>query len=163
VQAIGREPQRAPDGAPVHYKRHRPEQTTLYRPVQRCSSTPRFLRPSQRRGRRRPAAVRQRRVRRLPQMRHPGAWLLASALQRLRHCAHDKLVAFSRKRRGFCPASVGATPRTTPTCARIDGPRSHRVQSGCSNAAINAMQRRHSHQPSSPPAAVLAGVLAQSC
>lgn len=26
----GREPQRAPDGAPVHYDRHRPEQTTLY-------------------------------------------------------------------------------------------------------------------------------------
>jgi hypothetical protein len=29
VQAIGRQHQRAPDGAPVHYERHRPEQTTL--------------------------------------------------------------------------------------------------------------------------------------
>jgi hypothetical protein len=30
VQAIGRSPQRAPDGAPRHYERHHPEQTTLY-------------------------------------------------------------------------------------------------------------------------------------
>ena len=34
MQAIGRQPHRAPDGAPVHYERHRPEQTTLYRLVQ---------------------------------------------------------------------------------------------------------------------------------
>ena len=34
VETIGRQPQRAPDGAPVHYERHRPEQTTLYRLVQ---------------------------------------------------------------------------------------------------------------------------------
>ena len=44
MQAIGRQPQRAPDGAPVHYERHRPEQTTLYRPGpdawQRLSLTP---------------------------------------------------------------------------------------------------------------------------
>jgi hypothetical protein len=30
VQAIGRQPQRAPDGDPVYYERHRPEQSTLY-------------------------------------------------------------------------------------------------------------------------------------
>ena len=34
VQAIGRQPQRAPDGAPLHYERHRPEQTALYCLVQ---------------------------------------------------------------------------------------------------------------------------------
>jgi len=45
VQAIGRQPQRAPDGAPLHYERHRPEQTTFTawysstRPA--SSSTPR--------------------------------------------------------------------------------------------------------------------------
>jgi hypothetical protein len=39
VQAIGRQPQRAPDGAPVHYERHRPEQTTLYRLVQQHATT----------------------------------------------------------------------------------------------------------------------------
>lgn len=30
MQAICRQPQRAPDSASVHYERHRPEQTTLY-------------------------------------------------------------------------------------------------------------------------------------
>ena len=39
MQAIGRQPQRAPDGAPVHYERHRPEQTTLYRLVQQHAAT----------------------------------------------------------------------------------------------------------------------------
>jgi hypothetical protein len=39
VQAIGRQPQRAPDGAPVHYERHRPEQTTLYSLVQQHAAT----------------------------------------------------------------------------------------------------------------------------
>ena len=29
MQAIGRQPQRSPDGAPVHYERHRLEQTTI--------------------------------------------------------------------------------------------------------------------------------------
>ena len=39
MQAIGRQPQRAPDGAPVHYERHRPEQTTLYRLVQQHAAS----------------------------------------------------------------------------------------------------------------------------
>jgi Putative transposase len=39
VQAIGRQSQRAPDGAPVHYERHRPEQTTLCRLVQQHAAT----------------------------------------------------------------------------------------------------------------------------
>lgn len=30
MQAIGRQAQQAPDGAPVHYERHRPELSTLY-------------------------------------------------------------------------------------------------------------------------------------
>ena len=34
MQAIGRQPQRAPDGVPVHYERHRPEQTSLFWLVQ---------------------------------------------------------------------------------------------------------------------------------
>ena len=36
VQAIGRRPQQAPDGALVHYERHRPEQTTVYRSRAEC-------------------------------------------------------------------------------------------------------------------------------
>ena len=39
MQAISRQPQRAPDGAPVHDERHRPEQTTLYRLVQQHAAT----------------------------------------------------------------------------------------------------------------------------
>jgi hypothetical protein len=39
VQAVGRPPQRAPDGAPLHYARHRPEQTTLYRLVQQHAAS----------------------------------------------------------------------------------------------------------------------------
>ena len=31
MQPIGRQPQRAPDGAPLHYERDQPEQTTPYR------------------------------------------------------------------------------------------------------------------------------------
>ena len=39
MQAIGRQPHQAPEGAPVHYERHRPEQTTLYRLVQQHAAT----------------------------------------------------------------------------------------------------------------------------
>ena len=39
MQTIGRQPQRAPDGAPVHYERRRPEQTSLYRLVQQNNAT----------------------------------------------------------------------------------------------------------------------------
>ena len=38
MQTTGR-PSLAPDGAPVHYERHRPEQTTLYRLVQQHAAT----------------------------------------------------------------------------------------------------------------------------
>ena len=39
MQAIGWQPQRAPDGTPVRYERRRPEQTTLYRLVQQHAAT----------------------------------------------------------------------------------------------------------------------------
>ncbi len=39
MQAIGRQRQRAPDGAPVQYECHRPEQTTLYRLVQQHAAS----------------------------------------------------------------------------------------------------------------------------
>lgn len=39
VQAIGRQPQWVPDAAPVHFERHRPEQTTLYRLVQQHAAS----------------------------------------------------------------------------------------------------------------------------
>ncbi len=39
MHATSRLPQRAPDGAPVHYERHRPEHTTLSRLVQQHAAT----------------------------------------------------------------------------------------------------------------------------
>ena len=39
MQATGRQPQRVPDGAPLHYERHLPEQTMLYRLVQRHAAS----------------------------------------------------------------------------------------------------------------------------
>jgi hypothetical protein len=99
VQATGRQPQRAPDGAPIHYERHRPEQTTLYRLVQQHAAT--FIAE-------REAAARAD----LPQFVKDEfdafleCGILAHGFLRLRcgDCGHDKLVAFSCKRRGFCPS-----------------------------------------------------------
>ena len=39
MQATAQQPQRAPDGAPLHYERHRPEQTTLYCLVQQPAAS----------------------------------------------------------------------------------------------------------------------------
>jgi hypothetical protein len=39
VQAIGRQPQRAPDGVPIHYERNRPENTTLNRLLQQHAAS----------------------------------------------------------------------------------------------------------------------------
>jgi len=42
VRAIGRQPgarRRASDGAPIHYERHRREQTTLYRFMQQYAAS----------------------------------------------------------------------------------------------------------------------------
>jgi hypothetical protein len=39
MQAIAGQPQRAPDGAAVHYERRRPDQTTLYRLAQQHIET----------------------------------------------------------------------------------------------------------------------------
>jgi len=112
VQAIARQPQRAPDGASVHYERHRPEQTTLYRLVQQHAASfiahteastgaelPRFIKDE------------------FDAFLECG--ILAHGFLRLRcgDCGHDKLVAFSCKRRGFCP-SCGAR-RMSQTAAHL--------------------------------------------
>ena len=112
MQAIGRQPQGAPDGAPVHYERHRPEQTTLYRLVQQHAAT--FIAQTE-------AAT----GADLPQFVKAEfdafleCGILAHGFLRLRcgDCGHDKLVAFSCKRRGFCP-SCGAR-RMAQTAAHL--------------------------------------------
>ena len=112
MQAIGPQPQRAPDGAPLHYERHRPEQTTLYRLVQQHAASffahtevstgaelPRFIKDE------------------FEAFLECG--ILAHGFLRLRcgECGHDKLLAFSCKRRGFCP-SCGAR-RMSQTAAHL--------------------------------------------
>jgi hypothetical protein len=107
VQAIGRQPQRAPDGAPLHYERHRPEQTTLYRLVQQHAA--RFI-----------AHTEASTGAELPRfIKDEFDAFLDCGILRLRcgECGHDKLLAVSCKRRGFCP-SCGAR-RMPPTAAHL--------------------------------------------
>jgi hypothetical protein len=102
VQAIGRQLLRAPDGAPVHYERHRPEQTTLYRLPQQHTATF-FAQAENAAGADLPQFVKDK----FDAFLECG--ILALSVPRLRcgDCGHDKLVAFSFKCRGFCP-SCGA-------------------------------------------------------
>ncbi|MDP1901156.1 MAG: transposase zinc-binding domain-containing protein [Rubrivivax sp.] len=116
MQAIGRQPQRAQGGAPVHYERHRPEQTALYRLVQQHAAT--FIAETETEA----AAGAD-----LPQFVKDefdaflDCGILAHGFLRLRlrcgDCGHDKLVAFSCKRRGICP-SCGAR-RMAQTAAHL--------------------------------------------
>ncbi len=102
---------RSPAAGSVHYERHRPEQTTLYRLVQQHvgsfiahteastgSELPRFIKDE------------------FDAFLECG--ILAHGFLRLRcaACGHDKLLAFSCKRRGFCP-SCGARRWTACTGA----------------------------------------------
>lgn len=100
MQAIGRQPQRAPDGAP-HYERHRPEQTTLYRLVQQHAAT--FFAQAEDAAGLDP-----------PQCLRDGFYaflecdILAYGFLYLHceDCRHDKLVTLSCKRRRLCPSCV---------------------------------------------------------
>jgi hypothetical protein len=112
VHAVVQQSHRAPDGAPLHYERHRPENTTLYRLVQQHAASfiahteastgselPRFIKDE------------------FDAFLECG--ILAHGFLRLRcgECGHDKLLAFSCKRRGFCP-SCGAR-RMSQTAAHL--------------------------------------------
>ena len=112
MQAIGRQPQRAPDGTPVHYEPHRPEQTTLYRLVQQHAATF-FAQAEDAAGADLPQFVKDEFDAFL------DCGILAHGFLRLHcgACGHDKLVAFSCKRRGFCP-SCGAR-RMAQTAAHL--------------------------------------------
>ena len=112
MQAIGRQPQRGPDGTPVHYERHRPEQTTLYRLVQQHAATF-FAQAEDAAGADLPQFVKDE----FDAVLEGG--ILAHGFLRLHcgDCGHDKLLAFSCKRRGFCP-SCGAR-RMAQTAAHL--------------------------------------------
>ena len=112
MQAIGRQPQQAPDGTPVHYERQRPELTTLYRLMQQHAATF-FAQAEDAAGADLPQFVKDE----FDAFLECG--ILAHGFLRLRcgDCGHDKLVAFSCKRRGFCP-SCGAR-RMSQTAAHL--------------------------------------------
>ncbi len=114
MQSIGRQPQRAPDGAPVHHERYRPEQTTLYCLVQQHAASfiahtevrigvelPRFIKDE------------------FDAFIECG--IPAHGFLRLRcgECGHDKLLAFSCRRREFCP-SCGAWRMSQTAAHRVD-------------------------------------------
>jgi hypothetical protein len=109
---MGQAAQRAPASNAVHYERRRPEESLLYRLVQEQFET--FL-----------AQVEAGTGASLPEFikEEFDAFLecgiLAHGFLRLRcaECAHEKLVAFSCKRRGFCP-SCGAR-RMVQTAAHL--------------------------------------------
>lgn len=105
-------PQRAPDGAPVHCERHHPEQTTLYCLVQQHAATF-FAKAEDAAGADLQQFVKD------EFDAFPECGILTHGILRLRcsDCGHDKLVAFSCKRRGFCP-SCGAR-RMPQTAAHL--------------------------------------------
>ena len=88
---------RKPDGVPVHYERRCPDETTLYRLVQEHAAT--FFAQAE--------AATEAHLPRFVKDEFDAfleCGILAHGFLRLRcgDCGHDKLVAFSCKRRGFC-------------------------------------------------------------
>ena len=102
------------DGAPVHYERHRPEQTTLYRLVQQYAKSY-FAQTEEATGASLPHVVKD------EFDAYLECGILAHGFLRLRcaDCGHDKLVAFSCKRRGFCP-SCGARRMSQSAAHLVD-------------------------------------------
>ena len=108
---MGQAVESAPAGNQVQYERRRPEETTLYQVVQEHLES--FL-----------AQVETETGARLPEFIKDEfdafleCGILAHGFLRLRcgDCGHEKLVAFSCKRRGFCPScGRGAWRRALPT------------------------------------------------
>ena len=110
IRTAARARQAAPHGAQAPYERRRPEETTLYQVIQDHVET--FL-----------AQVEQETGTGLPRFVKDEfeafleCGILAHGFLRLRcgECAHEKLVAFSCKRRGFArPVAPAAWQKTPP-------------------------------------------------
>ena len=112
MRALGQQAFKAHGRARIHYERHRPEECTLYRLVQQHAATF-FAQVEAATGTGLPKFVKDE----FDAFLECG--ILAHGFLRLRcaDCAHDKLVAFSCKRRGFCP-SCGAR-RMSETAAHL--------------------------------------------
>ena len=105
-----RQAERAADGVAVHYERHRPEQTTLYRLVQQHAASfiahteastgaelPRFIKDE------------------FDAFLECGILAHGFARARCADCGHDFLIAYSCKGRGVCPSCT--TRRMVETAA----------------------------------------------
>ena len=106
MQALGRQPHRAPAGAPVQYERHRPEQTAMYRLVQQHAQTF-FAQTEEATGASLPLFFKDEFDAFL------GCGILAHGFLRLRcdDCGHDKLVASTANDTGFAPPAALSTWR----------------------------------------------------
>jgi hypothetical protein len=114
VQATAQQPQRAPDGLPLRYEHHRPEETTLYRLVQQHAAS--FIAHTETStGAELPLFIKDA----FDAFLERG--ILADGFVGLRcgACGHDKLLTFSCKRRGFCP-SCGARRTLQITAHLVD-------------------------------------------
>ena len=109
---MGQAAQLAPARNAIHYERRRPEETTLYRLVQEHAESF-FAHVEAETGASLPEFVKEE----FDAFLECG--ILAHGFLRLRcgDCGHEKLVAFSCKRRGFCP-SCGAR-RMAETAAHL--------------------------------------------
>ena len=111
---MGQAAQRAPADDAVHYERRRPEETLLYQLVQEHAESF-FAQVEAQTGASLPAFVKDE----FDAFLECG--ILAHGFLRLRcaECAHEKLVAFSCKRRGFCP-SCGARRMVESAAQLVD-------------------------------------------
>ncbi|MCP5348593.1 MAG: transposase [Pseudomonadales bacterium] len=100
-------------GSPSRYQRHQPEKTLLYRIVEQ--HYPAFLAHLEAEGRTLPEHVRQEFTDYLRCGRLEHGFLRV----RCESCNHEKLVAFSCKRRGFCP-SCGARRMVESAALLVD-------------------------------------------
>ena len=147
MQGTAQQPHRVPDGTSLHYERHRPEQTELYSLVRQHadnfiahtetsagSKLPRFIKDEF--------------------DAHRECGILAHGFLRLRcsECGHDKLLAFSCKRRGFC-LSCGARRKSPParyskasSICRFAAivPLRFRISGSSALKSLRAVIRRHS-------------------
>ena len=131
----------ASDDTPLHYERHRPEQTTMYRVVQQDTAS--FIAHTETRtGCELPGLIKDE----FDAFLECG--ILAHGFLRLHggDCGHYKLLAFSRKRRGFCP-SCGAR-RMSQTAAYLVDPTS----SACASAAVGLVAADHAALVADRPA-----------
>ena len=114
MHATGRQPQRAPDGAPFRYERHRLEQTKLYRRVQQHAAS--FIAGTEAStGAALPRCIKDE----FDAFLECGILVHGFLWLRCGECGHEKLQAFSCKRRGFCP-SCGARRMSQTAAHPVD-------------------------------------------